>query len=119
MKQNAILVLLGAVLGGFVGYAVFVWLAFQFGAYGFAIPGVVVGLGVSLKQGAPSWTAVVSGLVGLGAGLLGTWKAAPFRADGSLGYFLANLHQLPLYQQILLALGTAVAFWLPWRRRVR
>ena len=119
MKSSTWFVVSGSLLGAVVGFLVFAWLVKTFGAYGFAIPGVAVGLGASAKSGAPAWAAFFSGVVGLVAGIFATWKMAPFRADGSLGYFFAHLHQLPSYQQILIVLGAAIALWLPWRRRAR
>lgn len=119
MKSNVLPVLAGALIGAVAGIAVFTWLVHSFGAYGFAIPGVATGLGASVKTEVPKWSAIVSGFIGLFAGVFATWKEAPFVADGSFGYFLTHLHDLPSYQMLLLALGAAIAFWLPWRRRAR
>ncbi|MCB1232995.1 MAG: hypothetical protein KDN19_22310 [Verrucomicrobiae bacterium] len=99
------------------GYFIFVWLVTTFGAYGFAIPGVLVGLGATLRFGAPGWVAAICGVFGLCFGIFATWKTAPFIVDGSFGYFVTHLHRLPLFQSGLLVLGAGVAFWLPWRRR--
>ena len=54
MNRNALFVLAGALVGGLAGYFIFVWLVTTFGAYGFAIPGVLVGLGATLRFGAPT-----------------------------------------------------------------
>ena len=118
MNQNTLISILGAVGGAALGYGVFTWLASS-GAYGFAIPGLAVGLGASLRFGIAGWVSVFSGLLGLGIGVFATWKHLPFLADPSFGYFLGHLHQLPGTQQLLLAVGALAAFWLPFRRRVR
>ncbi len=117
MNRNSLLVLGGALLGGLIGAAVFAWLVRSFGAYGFAIPGVAVGLGASFHRGAPRWVAALCGGIGLAAGVLATWKTlAPFPADDSLGHFVSHLHRLPPVSLVLLLLGGGVAFWLPFRR---
>ena len=46
MKQDC-LVLLGAVIGGLLGYVVFFWLAHQ-GFYGLVVPGGLLGIGAGL-----------------------------------------------------------------------
>ncbi|MCB1061758.1 MAG: hypothetical protein KDN20_02415 [Verrucomicrobiae bacterium] len=119
MNKKTLLVLGGALLGGVVGYLVFSWLVRNSGAYGFAIPGVLVGLGASFYRGAPTWATILCGVIGLGFGVFSIWKMAPFIADGSFGYFVSHLHHLPTIQLILLSLGTGVAFWLPFARRAR
>ena len=117
MKSPSLTAVAGALLGAVVGYLVFGWLARSFGAYGFAIPGVLVGVGAAFRYGIPLWVSFFSGCLGWFAGTVTTWKFLPFLADPSLVYFLRHWHQLPLFQQLLLVLGTLVAFWLPFRRR--
>ena len=118
-SKNVLLALAGALFGAAAGIGVFSWLVHNFAAYGFAIPGVATGLGASVRAELPKAAAVTSGIIGLLAGVFATWKEAPFVANGSFGYFLTHLHDLPSYQMLLLALGAVIAFWLPWRRRAR
>lgn len=118
MNRNTLIAVLGSLGGAVLGFGAFAWLASS-GAYGFAIPGLAVGLGASLKFGVAGWVPVFSGLLGFGIGIFATWKHLPFLADPSFSYFLAHLQQLPWSQQALLLVGAVVAFWLPFRRRIR
>lgn len=119
MNRNTVFILTGALLGAVLGHAVFVWLAKSHGAFGFAIPGVLVGIGASFHRDAPGWVAALCGVIGLVAGAYSTWTLMPFIADDGFGYFITHLHQLPAFQSGLILVGAGVAFWLPFRRRQR
>lgn len=120
MKQIA-LVLGGAVLGGLVGYFAFGWLVNQ-GFYGLVLPGGLVGLGAGLSSCRSRWPSVVCGVLALAAGLVTEWRFFPFvvnektGADDTLGYFLSHLHRLKPITLLMLAAGTAIGFWVPFRR---
>jgi hypothetical protein len=113
-KHDA-LVLLGAVLGGLLGYVAFFWIAGQ-GFYGLILPGGMIGLGAGFAQTKTRATPFVCGLLALALGCYTEWRFAPFNADASLGYFLTHLHELKPLTQIMLAVGTAIGFWVPFRR---
>lgn len=119
MKQPSatLIVLAGALAGTILGAWLFLYLVKHHGAYGFAIPGVLTGLGASWRRGAPAWVAMLCGALALAASLFVTWKALPFSADDSLGYFVRHVHELPPYQLGLIGIGAFIGFWLPFRRR--
>jgi hypothetical protein len=107
---NRPLGILGAVLGGVVGYFVFRWVAQQ-GFYAPMLPGAAVGLGCGvLSRGRSVPLGVVCGLAALPVGLFAEWRV--FDADKSLGHFVTHLHDQPPVTLILLAAGAALAYWL-------
>lgn len=114
MRQVA-LVLGGAVLGGLVGHFAFGWLVNQ-GFYGLVLPGGLAGLGAGLSSCRSRWLSVVCGVLALVMGLLTEWRFFPFNADDSFSYFLCHLHQLKPITLLMLAAGTAIGFWVPFRR---
>ena len=44
------------------------------------------------------------------------WKFAPFLKDESLSYFLLNLHEKAAVKLLMIAAGTFIGFWVPFRR---
>lgn len=114
MKQ-AVFVLGGAVLGGLVGHFAFGWLVHQ-GFYGLVLPGGLLGLGAGLSPCRSRWPSAVCGVLALVFGLVTEWRFFPFNADPGLGYFLSHVHQLKPITLLMLAAGTAIGFWVPFRR---
>lgn len=114
MKQIAF-VLGGAVLGGLVGHVGFGWLVSQ-GFYGLVLPGGLLGLGAGLSPCCVRWPSVICGVMALALGLFSEWRHFPFKADDSFGYFLSHVHQLKPITLLMLAAGTAIGFWVPFRR---
>ncbi len=112
MKQTA-LVFGGAALGGVVGYFAFFWIAQQ-GFYGIALPGGLLGLGAGCVAG--RWPAVVCGVLALALTLFTEWKFAPFLKDESLSYFLLHIYEKAPIKLLMIAAGTAIGFWVPFRR---
>lgn len=113
--KDAALVLGGAVLGGLIGHFAFGWLVRQ-GFYGLVLPGGLLGLGAGLSSCHVRWPSVVCGVLALVAGLITEWRSFPFVADDSFGYFLSHVHQLKPITLLMLAAGTAIGFWVPFRR---
>jgi hypothetical protein len=113
--QSSALVLAGAVVGGVIGYFVFFWLVAR-GFYGLIIPGGLLGLGAGAFKNRSTAVAIVCGLAALALGLYTEWRFAPFVVDGSLGYFIAHFYQLRLVTLLMIAAGTAIGFWGPFRR---
>jgi len=114
MKRN-VLVLMGAVAGGLVGYFGFFWIARQ-GFYALVLPGGLLGVGASLFANRSTALCIGCGLLALALGVLTEWQFAPFIRDGSLGYFVAHLHQLRPITLIMIAAGAFIGFWAPFRR---
>jgi hypothetical protein len=106
--------LLGAVVGGAIGYFAFGWLLRQ-GFYAVALPGVLAGVGCGFLLRQRSLPlAITCGLGGLALGLVAEWKHLPFAKDDTLGYFLTHLRQLRPFTLLMLALGGLGAFWFAW-----
>jgi hypothetical protein len=105
-----ILGLLGAAVGGFIGYFAFFWIARQ-GFYAPLVPPSVLGLVAGLASRRRSvLLAVICGIGGLALGLFTEWKFAPFFADGSFIYFLTHILSLRPITLFLLALGTFLSY---------
>jgi hypothetical protein len=104
--------LVGAVIGGVLGFYTFDWLRGQ-GFYGLMVPGALLGLGCSIFAKQPSISrGVVCGLAAAGLGLYTEWRFFPFAADESLSYFLKNVSSLKPVTLLMIAVGAMIAFWL-------
>jgi hypothetical protein len=110
------LVLIGALAGAVVGHLLLLWIASQ-GFYALVLPGGLAGLAAGIGRASSCAAALACGAIGLVAGLFTEWRFAPFAADPEIGYFLTHLHQLRPLTQALIAVGTAIAVWVPLRRR--
>lgn len=105
--------LLGAVLGGVVGYYAFLWIGSQ-GFYALPLPPVLLGWGAARAAGQKSvWLARLCAVAGLIVGLWSEWRFRPFLADNSLPYFLSHLHELEIITWLMLALGVYFSYKLP------
>lgn len=108
--------MVGAIIGGTIGFYAFFWIAQQ-GFYALALPPGLLGLGAGLCAGRRSTLlALICGVAGLALGLFTEWRFAPFVADQGLPYFLSHVHQLRPFTLIMLALGTFLAYWLALAR---
>lgn len=102
--------LLGAALGGGVGYFAFFWAARQ-GFYALILPPALLGLTAGYFARCRSTPlAIVCALAGLALGLYTEWQRAPFIADKSFSYFLTHVHQLKPFTLLLLALGVFMCY---------
>jgi hypothetical protein len=113
--KSAYLVICCGLLGGTFGYLAFAWLLTQ-GFYGLVLPGGMLGLAAGIPRNTSRAVAVVCGVLALGLGLYTEWRFFPFKADGSFGYFLAHLHQLKPISWLMLAVGTVMGGYIPYRR---
>jgi hypothetical protein len=104
-----------AIAGGLLGYFAFQWVLSQ-GFYGLVLPGGLLGLGAGSAKNRWLWLAIVCGIAALALGLFTEWHFFPFKADASLGYFLLHVYQLQGWTLVMLALGGAIGFWVPFRR---
>ncbi|WP_435017583.1 hypothetical protein TA3x_005198 [Tundrisphaera sp. TA3] len=114
--QDVVPGLVGALLGGAVGYYLFAWIVKQ----GYDAP-VLVGAFAGLGCGIASRTdsnrrGLACGLLALVGGILAQWKhfTFAFTQDGSLREFLLHLHQVPPITLGLIAVGGFLGFW--WGR---
>ena len=114
--KNDGLVLLGAVIGGLIGYVVFRWLLGQ-GVSGLMLPGGLLGMGAGVFRTNTKAVAVVCGVMALLLGLIAEWSSSPFIADGSFGYFIVHVRELQPATLIMIAIGAAIGFWIPFRRQ--
>jgi hypothetical protein len=115
MKNN-LLALIGAAVGGIVGYFGFFWLTRQ-GFYALAIPGAFVGFGAGVVKNRSTLVAIDCGIAATALGIFAEYRFAPFIADDSVGYFLTHLHQLKPLTWIMILIGGAVGFYVPLRQR--
>jgi hypothetical protein len=113
--KNVVLPLIGALVGGIVGYFGFRWMA-QYGFYGLILPGGLVGIGAGFFQIKSTSVCVVCGVLALAVGVISEWRFAPFIHDASLGYFLTHLHQLNPVTLGMIAVGAIFGFWWPFSR---
>ncbi len=114
MKQF-LLVVAGAVAGGALGYFAFGWLLAQ-GYYGLVLPGGLLGIGAGIGRNRWLSLAIVCGVAALVLGLFTQWHFFFLDGQSSLGYFVTHLHHLSLTTLLMLAVGTAIGFWVPFRR---
>ena len=104
--------IVGAAIGGIIGWFAFDWLRSQ-QLYALALPGSLVGLGFGLlSRRSMLIGGLFSAVAGLALMLVCEWNRAPFTDDKSLVYFLTHLQHLDKqFTYLLLAAGTAFAFW--------
>ena len=108
--QTIALGLLGAVVGGAIGYLAFFWIARQ-GFYALILPPGLMGLTAGLCARSRSRPlALVCGVAGLALGLFTEWRFAPFVADNSLVYFITHVHALKPITMLLVALGAILSY---------
>ena len=120
--------LVGAAVGGVLGFYTFGWLV-SYGFHGEAIPGAFLGLGCGLLA---QHRSIARGIACAAAALVLTVVTEshflPFVADHSVSYMATHLQDLPVPTLALMAIGTIVAFWAgkdagfrlaPWSRPPR
>jgi hypothetical protein len=109
---NFLLASMGALVGGAMGFFLFVWLVHQ-NFYAMIVPGATMGLGAALllKERSLAFGAAL-GILALFLGVFAEWWTMPFVADDSLGYFLTHLHQLKPITFIMIVLGGVFAVWI-------
>jgi hypothetical protein len=108
--------LAAAAVGGVLGYYGFFW-ARSFGFYAMVLPGGMIGIGASVFPVRRIWVPIVCAAAAVALSLFTEWKHAPFRADPSFGYFVTHVQDLSGFTLFLMAIGTILAFYLPFRHR--
>ncbi len=103
--------LVGAFVGGVLGFYTFGWLYSQ-GFYGLMIPGAFLGLGCGLlAQHHSVPRGVACGVAALILALLTEWRFFPFLADSSLSYFVQHLFDLKPVALLMAGIGALIAYW--------
>jgi hypothetical protein len=104
--------LVGAVIGGFLGFLIFQWLVGQ-NFYGLMIPGAMLGLGCSLlAQHRSLARGVVCGLAALLLALYIEWRFWPFKVDGGFKYLVVHFFDLKPITQLMIVLGGVFSYWM-------
>ena len=117
--------LVGAAIGGVVGFYTFGWLS-AYGFFGWAIPGAFLGLGCGLlAQHRSSARGIVCAAAALVLSFFAEWNYHPFLEDGSFSFMVAHWKDLSPVALLMMGVGTVIAFWvgqdagfrlLPWSR---
>ena len=103
--------LVGAIIGGVVGFYTFRWLVGH-GFYGLAIPGAFLGLGCGLlAQHSSIPRGIVCGVAALILSLYTEWTFQTFVADDSFTYMVTHIMEKDTVTKIMIALGTIIAYW--------
>ena len=101
----------GAVIGGAVGWFVFS-LLFNEGYYALALPGALVGFGFGQLSKIRSFAGgVFCAIVAAGLMFMCEWNFRFFTDDPSFGYFVSNVHELSSATFLMFFLGVVMAFW--------
>jgi hypothetical protein len=107
--------LVGAIVGGAIGYFAFFWISQQ-GFYALVLPGGLLGLGAgSFARARSIPLAVICCIAALGLGLYTEWRFAPFVVDGSFTYLVTHALDLKPITLIMLGLGTFLGYRLALR----
>jgi len=102
--------LVGAVVGGAIGWYGFHWLVGQ-GLLAPMLPGALVGLGCGMSSGWRSQTlGMLCGAGGLIIGLLAYWQVLILK-DDSLSFFISHLHERSPQNLLMFGLGGLLAYW--------
>ena len=115
---KSILALFGAALGGAAGFFLCGWLARQ-GFYTVVLPGALIGFGALIGRFRSIVGPILLSIAALLLIYFTEWRHFPFSRDQSFSYFMQNIGDLKTLTHIMAALGTAIAFWLPFRSRSR
>ena len=113
--KNHLLVLAGALVGGILGHLACVWIAHQ-GFYALVLPGGLAGIGAAIFRSRSLLVHLFCGTWALVVGLVTEWHLFPFLADNTFPYFLTHLGSLRPLTLLMLAVGTALGFYLPFQR---
>jgi hypothetical protein len=103
--------LVGAAVGGVVGFYTFRWLEYH-DYYGLAIPGAFVGLGCGLlAQHRSILRGIVCGVAAFILSLYTEWTHAVFLEDNTFLFMLKHLNRKSPVTLLMIAIGTIIAFW--------
>jgi hypothetical protein len=104
--------LVGAILGGALGFYIFRWLIGH-GFYGLMIPGALLGGGCGLlARHASNTRGIVVGIAAAIFALFTEWWFFPFSDDKSLAYFASHVTSLNPVTWLMVVVGAFIASWL-------
>ncbi len=108
--QSIALSILGAAIGGCIGYFAFHWIWRQ-GFYAILIPPACLGLGAGyLARCRSQPLAIACGVAGLALVIFTEWRHAPFLADPSLLFLVTHIHQKAPIKLLLMGLGVFMCY---------
>jgi hypothetical protein len=103
--------LVGATIGGVLGFYTFQWLVGH-DFYGLAIPGAFLGLGCGLlAQHTSIPRGIFCGVAALILSLYTEWTYMTFVADASFSYMITHIMEKSPVTLLMIAVGTIFAFW--------
>ena len=114
MKQ-VFITIAGAAIGGLLGYMAFVWVL-EHRFYGMILPGGLLGIGAAFGRTKSIWVPIGCAAAAVALGLFAEWKNLPFIKDDSLGYFVRHIFDLDSVHLVMIGVGGALGFWMPFRR---
>lgn len=114
MKDNLIAIA-GAIVGGVIGTFAFGFFLDR-GLYAFAVPGGLAGIGAGVVKNHARWVPVLCAAIALVAGIVAEGVYRPFVADDSFIYYLKHIYEIETIGIVMIALGTIIGFWVPFRR---
>lgn len=101
--------IVGAIVGGIVGYFAFDWLASK-GFYAMVMPGAAIGLACGYASGIRSpLLGAICALLALPLSLI--CESWVILADDSLDFLLKNLGNLGSVTWMMISAGTVMSFW--------
>lgn len=102
--------LLGAAVGGYVGYLAFFWIVRQ-GFYALIVPPALLGfVAGQFARERSTPLAVICGIAGFLLALFTEWQFRPFVDDEGFPYFITHVHQLNPVTLLMVALGTFASY---------
>ena len=105
-----LLALVGAIIGGVVGFYTFGWLVGQ-GFYGLMIPGAFLGLGCGLVAQHPSiLRGIICAVAATALAVYTEWRFFPKGLD--FQDFVTHLREEPPLTLIMIVVGAAIAGWI-------
>lgn len=103
--------LIGAAIGGVLGYYTFGWLEYH-GFYGLAIPGAFLGLGCGLlAQHRSRPRGIACGVAALALSLFTEWKHHWFLDDDSFLFMVTHMKEKSPVTWLMIGIATLVAYW--------
>jgi hypothetical protein len=113
--KQFLIAIAGAVLGGILGFYAFFWVA-EHGYYGMVLPGGLLGIGAAFGRTKSIWVPVGCATAALALGLFTEWRFQLMGREIPLGDFVRHVFDLNSVHLLMIALGGALGFWMPFRR---